>query len=110
MSFLSRQEGSLNLSEGTCRCCLHGTRAKLKRMSVSIVSLLQRQKQYSMIRWPRHSLTLITRKVKSGTSKLDTRSDKGRLLIVSYTERQERIRIISCRPATRKEWRDYEER
>lgn len=36
-------------------------------------------------------------------------SDKGRLLIVSYRERQERIRIISCRPATRKERRDYEE-
>ena len=35
-------------------------------------------------------------------------SDKGRLLIVSYTERHERIRIISCRPATRKERRDYE--
>jgi len=36
-------------------------------------------------------------------------SDKGRLLIVSYTERQERIRIISCRPAIRKERRNYEE-
>lgn len=37
------------------------------------------------------------------------RSDKGRLLIVSYTEQREHIRIISCRPATRKERRDYEE-
>ena len=36
-------------------------------------------------------------------------SDKRRLLIVSYTERQGRIWIISCRPATRKERRDYEE-
>jgi uncharacterized protein len=37
------------------------------------------------------------------------RSAKERLLIVSYTERHERIRIISCRLATRKERRDYEE-
>lgn len=36
-------------------------------------------------------------------------STRGRLLIVSYTERQGRIRIISCRVATRKERRRYEE-
>jgi uncharacterized protein len=36
-------------------------------------------------------------------------SARGRLLIVSYTERQGRIRIISCRIATRKERRRYEE-
>lgn len=36
-------------------------------------------------------------------------STRGRLLIVSYTERQGRIRIISCRGATRKERRRYEE-
>jgi uncharacterized DUF497 family protein len=32
-----------------------------------------------------------------------------RLLVVSYTERQDRIRIISARLATRKERRSYEE-
>jgi uncharacterized DUF497 family protein len=36
-------------------------------------------------------------------------SARGRLLIVSYTERQGRIRIIGCRIATRKERRRYEE-
>jgi uncharacterized protein len=36
-------------------------------------------------------------------------SARGRLLIVSYTERQGRIRIISSRIATRKERRRYEE-
>jgi uncharacterized protein len=33
----------------------------------------------------------------------------GRLLLVSFTERSERIRIISARPATKHEKRDYEE-
>lgn len=33
----------------------------------------------------------------------------GRVLIVSFTERSEVIRIISARVATRKERRDYEE-
>jgi uncharacterized DUF497 family protein len=36
-------------------------------------------------------------------------STRGRPLIVSYTERQGRIRIISCRVAMRKERRRYEE-
>lgn len=36
-------------------------------------------------------------------------SARGRLLIVSYTERQGRIRLISSRMATRKERRRYEE-
>jgi uncharacterized protein len=36
-------------------------------------------------------------------------SSQGRLLIVSYTERQEQIRIISVRLATRKERQHYEE-
>ena len=31
------------------------------------------------------------------------------LLVVSYTERKDRIRIISARPATRAERRNYEE-
>jgi uncharacterized DUF497 family protein len=35
------------------------------------------------------------------------RSEAKRLLIVSYTERQEVTRIISARPVTRKEQRDY---
>ena len=35
---------------------------------------------------------------------------KGRLIVVSYSERGERIRLISSRKATRKEQRDYEER
>ena len=34
--------------------------------------------------------------------------DKGRLLIVSYTERGTNIRIISCRKATPTERRRYE--
>ena len=36
-------------------------------------------------------------------------SNKGRVLVVSYTERQGRIRIISCRKATAYERRTYEE-
>jgi uncharacterized DUF497 family protein len=36
------------------------------------------------------------------------RSEVDRLLIVSYTERGSRIRIISAREATPKERRDYE--
>ena len=36
-------------------------------------------------------------------------SETGRLLIVSYTERQGQVRIISARLATRKERRNYEE-
>jgi uncharacterized DUF497 family protein len=36
-------------------------------------------------------------------------STRGRLLVVSYTERQGQIRLISCRPATRRERRTYEE-
>jgi uncharacterized DUF497 family protein len=36
-------------------------------------------------------------------------SDKGRLLVVSYTERGTNIRIISCRKATPTERRRYEE-
>jgi uncharacterized protein len=36
-------------------------------------------------------------------------SETRRLLIVSYTERQGRVRIISARLATRKERRSYEE-
>lgn len=37
------------------------------------------------------------------------RSAKGRLLVVVYTERNNRIRIISCRFATKKEQEEYEE-
>lgn len=36
-------------------------------------------------------------------------SDNGRVLVVSYTERSRNIRIISCREATRRERRQYEE-
>ncbi len=36
-------------------------------------------------------------------------SSAGRLLVVSHTERGNRIRIISARPATRPERRLYEE-
>lgn len=36
-------------------------------------------------------------------------SDKGRVLVVAYTERGTRIRIISCRKATPTERRRYEE-
>jgi uncharacterized protein len=36
-------------------------------------------------------------------------STQGRLLVVSYTERQGQFRLISCRPATRRERRTYEE-
>ena len=36
-------------------------------------------------------------------------SGAGRLLVVSYTERGDRIRIISARPATRSERKMYEE-
>ncbi len=36
-------------------------------------------------------------------------STQGRLLIVSYTERGDVIRLIGAREATRRERRDYEE-
>jgi len=36
-------------------------------------------------------------------------SSAGHLLLVSFTERGERIRLISARPATKNERRDYEE-
>jgi hypothetical protein len=36
-------------------------------------------------------------------------SDRGRVLIVSHTDRQERIRIISARKATPRERKAYEE-
>ena len=36
-------------------------------------------------------------------------SELGRLLIVSHTDRENRIRIISARPANRQEKRFYEE-
>ncbi|HHC25415.1 MAG TPA: BrnT family toxin [Desulfobacterales bacterium] len=36
------------------------------------------------------------------------RSDKGRLLIVSYTERDDMLRLISARKTTRKERKAYE--
>ena len=37
------------------------------------------------------------------------RSEKGRFLVVAYTEREANIRIISCRRATPKERRQYEQ-
>ena len=37
------------------------------------------------------------------------RSDRKRLLLVSFTERAGKIRIISARRATKRERRDYEE-
>lgn len=36
-------------------------------------------------------------------------SSDGRLLVISHTDRDERTRIISARPATRKERKQYEE-
>ena len=36
-------------------------------------------------------------------------SDRRRLLVVAFTERHERLRIITARKATRKERRGYEE-
>lgn len=36
-------------------------------------------------------------------------SDSGRVLIVSHTDREDRVRIISARQATRRERRAYEE-
>jgi uncharacterized DUF497 family protein len=35
-------------------------------------------------------------------------SSKGRLIVVSYSERGEKIRIISSRDATKKEQGEYE--
>ena len=37
-------------------------------------------------------------------------SADGRILVVVYTERNERIRIIGCRPATATERKQYEQR
>jgi len=37
------------------------------------------------------------------------RSSRGRFLVVVYTQRRNRIRIISCRKATRRERKVYEE-
>ena len=36
-------------------------------------------------------------------------SHRGQLLVVSYTERKDRVRIISARPPTRAERKSYEE-
>ena len=36
-------------------------------------------------------------------------SHRGQLLVVSYTDRKDRIRIISARPPTRAERKSYEE-
>jgi hypothetical protein len=36
-------------------------------------------------------------------------SDQHRLLVVSFSERPPRTRLISARRATRREWRKYEE-
>ena len=36
-------------------------------------------------------------------------SSEGRLLVVSHTDRGEKTRIISARPATRREKKQYEE-
>ena len=36
-------------------------------------------------------------------------SRRGRVLVVAHTERGRRVRLISARPATRRERRDYEE-
>jgi uncharacterized DUF497 family protein len=51
---------------------------------------------------PDHSINE-QRYVETGTC------DNGRILVVSYTERGRNIRIISCREATRRERRQYEE-
>jgi uncharacterized DUF497 family protein len=37
------------------------------------------------------------------------RSESGRLLVVTHTERWDAIRLISARPASRRERRNYEE-
>ena len=37
-------------------------------------------------------------------------SSKGRVVVVWYTERNENIRIIGCRNATKKERKDYEKK
>ena len=52
---------------------------------------------------PDHS-SLENRWVSMGTS------DRDRLLVVCYAERDGRLRIISARPATGRETRDYEKR
>ena len=39
----------------------------------------------------------------------DGRSSRGRILVVAQTQREGAIRLISARPATRRERRDYEE-
>ncbi|HEX3529923.1 MAG TPA: BrnT family toxin [Thermoanaerobaculia bacterium] len=36
-------------------------------------------------------------------------SDRGRLLVVAYTERRKSVRLISAREATRRERKAYEE-
>jgi len=45
----------------------------------------------------------------TSTAILLGRSDQGRILIVSYTERDDAIRLISSREVTRSELKDYEE-
>lgn len=37
------------------------------------------------------------------------RSNQGRLLVVAYTQREDRARLISARKATHQEYKDYEE-
>lgn len=44
-----------------------------------------------------------------GTSTFAWDTDKGRVLVVVFTERNEKIRIVSCRKATTNERKFYEE-
>ena len=37
-------------------------------------------------------------------------SDRGRLLVVAYTDRRKKVRLISAREATRRERKTYEEK
>jgi uncharacterized DUF497 family protein len=57
---------------------------------------------------PRPSKTLTTRLTRPDTSSFGA-SKQGKHLVVSYTERAERIRVISARQMTSRERTAYEE-
>jgi hypothetical protein len=67
----------------------------------------RRQKPFSTIHFILTFMIQLILRLSSDTSLLASR--KGRLLIVSYTERGDSIRLISAREVTRSEREAYEE-
>ena len=69
---------------------------------------MTKQKQFSTTRYLSSLLTLTTR-LKKIVLLFMGESNQNRLLVVSYTERPPKTRLISAREATRPERKKYEE-